>query len=71
MAEQADHVVGVAHQRAQQAAPRGAVLQAGAGALEILVCDRRGPPLQWVGVGDLRHRQPDAARSEVELGEER
>ena len=47
------------------------MLQAGAGAFEIVVSQRGRSAREWVGVGDLRNRQAHAAGGEIELGEER
>jgi hypothetical protein len=67
--QQLEHGVVAFDERPQQAAPRLAIAQLGAGAVQIVVADRCGPTGQRVGVRDLRHLQRDPAGGQVEVGE--
>jgi hypothetical protein len=69
--QQGHHVVGTLDQRAEQAFEGRAVLEFGAGAVQVAVGDDRGAPRQRVGVRDRGHRQLDAAGGQVEFFEER
>ena len=63
--------MGIGDEWTQQVPPGVTVLQAGAGAFEIVVGQRGRSAREWVGVGDIRNRQAHAAGGEIELGEER
>ena len=69
--QQLEHAVVVFHQRSEQPPPRRAVVQLGAGAVQVVVADRGGPARQRVAVGDLGDLQRHTAGRQIELGEER
>ena len=69
--KQTDHIARIRDQRAKQVLPVRAVLQTGAGAVQVVVSQSGPTSRQRVGVGNLRNCQPHAAGGEVEFGEKR
>ena len=47
------------------------MVQAGAGAVKVVVGQSGRTAGQWIGVGDFRYHQSDAAGGQIELREER
>lgn len=69
--QQPDDAVAVRGQRTEQAAPRVAVFELGAGAIDVAVADRGGSSRERVAVGHLGLGELHTAAWKIERGEER